>query len=318
MAFLYERSCRLLPGSFKLWKEYLDLLQESPRHPEIIIGAFERALNSLHRMPRVWLDYLEFLAKQQKLKEIRPVFDRALQSLPLTQHPRLWDFIFSRVIRRFCVKLPNWSKSFWERYLQVTPEKRNEYIKFLKKIEDWDTAARELVTLANSLMKSSNDLMIKDDKKPIRRPKEEEIETFSDEDEEEDLEDSEIDLNIQKCWDSLCHLVIEHSHEIKSVSVDSILRAAISVFKRDQGRYWTALATFHIRSGYFDTARLVFEEAMAKVFLVRDFAQIFDSYAKMEETILEILIEDAVKVDKKNKKKRVITSKKKKAYLKLF
>lgn len=305
MTFLYERACRLLPGSFKLWKEYLDLLQESPKHPEIIIGAFERALNSLHRMPRVWLDYLEFLLKQQRLREIRPVFDRALQALPLTQHSRFWDFMFSRLVRRFCAKLPNWSKSFWERYLQVAPEKRSEYIKFLKKIEDWDTAARELVTLANSLMKSSNDLAVKDEKKPVRRPKEEEVQVSSeDEDgEESGSEDSEFDLNIQKCWDSLCHLVIEHSHEIKSVSVDSILRTAISVFKRDQGRYWTALATYHIRRGYFDTARLVFEEAMAKVFLVRDFAQIFDSYAKMEETILEILIEDAVKVKKGKKGK---------------
>ena len=300
MSFLYERACRLLPGSFKLWKEYLDLLQESPKTPEIIIGAFERALNSLHRMPRIWLDYLEFLVKQKKFKEIRPVFDRALQSLPLTQHPRLWDLIFTRFIRRFGVKLPNCSKSFWERYLQVTPEKRYEYIKFLKKIEDWDTAARELVTLANSLMKSSNDLIAKDEKKPVRRPKDEDIEVLSDE--EEDLVDSEVDLNVQNCWDSLCQLIIEHSHEIKSVSVDSILRTAISIFKRDQGRYWTALATYHIRRGYFDTARLVFEEAMGKVFLVRDFAQIFDSYAKMEETLLEILIEDAVKVEKKKKK----------------
>lgn len=97
-------------------------------------------------------------------------------------------------------------------------------------------------------------------------------------------------------------MVIEHSYEIKSISVDSILRTAISVFKRDQGRYWTALATYYIRSGHFDTARLVFEEAMGKVFLVRDFDQIFDSYAKMEETILEIVIEDAVRV-KKGKKK---------------
>lgn len=302
MTFLYERACRLLPGSFKLWKEYLDLLQESPKYPDVIVGAFERALNSLHRMPRIWLDYLEFLVKHQKFKEIRPVLDRALQSIPLTQHPRLWDFLFTRLIRRFGGKLPNWSKSFWERYLQVIPEKRNEYIKFLKKIEDWDTAARELVTLANSLMKSSNDLMVKDEKKPARKPKEEEFEVLSDE--EEDSEDSEVDLNVQKCWDSLCHLVIEHSHEIKSVSVDSILRTAISVFKRNQGRYWIALATYHIRRGYFDTARLIFEEAMGNVFLIRDFAQIFDSYAKMEETILEILIEDAVKADKKTKKKK--------------
>ena len=307
MSFLYERACRLLPGSFKLWKEHLDLLQESHKHPEVVIGAFERALNSLHRMPRIWLDYLEFLCKHQKLKTFRPVFNRALQALPITQHSRLWDFIFTRLIKRFGVKLPNWSKSFWERYLQVAPEKRADYIKFLKKIEDWDTAARELVTLANSLMTSTNDLTVKNEKKSQRRPKDDSVDNFDDESSDlSDSEDIEVDFTVQKCWDSLCQLVIGHSHQIKSVSVDSILRTAISVFQKDQGRYWTALATYHIRCGYFDAARLVFEEAMSKVFLVRDFSQIYDSYAKMEETILEISIEDAARMTKGKKGKKSV------------
>lgn len=300
MTFLYERVCKLLPGSFKLWKEYLDLLQESLKNPEIVIGAFERALTTLHRMPRIWLDYLDFLVQSKKFKKIRRVFDRALRALPITQHSRLWDFIFTKFIRRFGTRLPNWSKSFWERYLQIAPEKRTEYIKFLKKIEDWDTAARELVVLANSLMKSTNDLIQDRKKAQVRRPKDHE----SDFDDSESDSDDEVDLNLQKCWDSLCRVFMEHSHEIVSVSVDSILRTAISVFKREQGRYWTALATFHMRRGYFDSARLIFEEAMGKVFLVRDFAQIFDSYAKMEETLLEILIEDAAESTTKNKKGR--------------
>lgn len=308
MSFLYERACRLLPGSFKLWKEHLDLLQESPSHAEVIIGAFERALNSLHRMPRIWLDYMEFLCKKHKFKSVRPVFNRALQALPITQHSRLWDFIFTKLIKKIGVKLPNWSKSLWERYLQVAPEKRIDYIKFLKKIDDWDTAARELVTLANSLMKSTNDLTVKDEKKAQRRPKEEQPrDNFGDESgdlSDSDSEDLEIDSNAQKCWDSLCKIVIDHSNEIESVSVDSILRTAISVFQKDQGRYWTALATYHIRRGYFDTARLVFEEALSKIFLVRDFSQIFDSYAKMEDTILEISIEDAVSFKKGKKGKK--------------
>lgn len=312
ISFLYERACKLLPGSFKLWKEHLDLLKESPVHYEIVIGAFERALQSLHRMPRIWLDYLEFLCKQKtneqkkNLKNVRLVFDRALRALPITQHQRLWDFIFNRLIRKIGLKLPNWSKSFWERFLQVSPEKRTDYIKFLKKIGDWDTAARELVTLANSLIKSSNDLSLtlkeeKDKDFVKRRPKDSIIEEGIDIDIdiEIDIEEEIDDVNVKKCWDSLCQLVIEHSHEITSISVDSILRTAISVFKRDQGKYWVALATFHIRRGYFDSARLIYEEAMTRVFLVRDFAQIFDSYAKMEETLLEISIDDMTGIGKK-------------------
>ena len=258
-------------------------------------------------MPRIWINFIEFLCEQQKFKEIRPVFDRALQALPITQHSRLWEVIFVKLVRRFGKKVPNWTKSMWERYLQIAPEKRLEYIQFLKKIQDWDTAARELTTLANALMKSTTDLTVKDDKdgkKPRQRQRrQEEADHLSDSEDFSDSEDCEVDFNVKKCWDSLCNLVIEHSHEIKSVSVDSILRTAISVFKRDQGRYWTALATFYIRRGYFDTARLIFEEAMEKVFLVRDFAQIFDSYAKMEETILEIGIEGAAGKGKKREKR---------------
>ena len=292
------------PDLLSYGKEYLDLLQESPRHPEVIIGAFERALNSLHRMPRIWLDYLDFLCKQQKYRAMRPVLIEPFK-LFLSHNILVYGTLFSQNLLNGLVwSCPFCQKSLWERYLQVAPEKRTDYIKYLKRIEDWDTAALELVTLANSLMKSTNDLTFKDEKKPQRRPKEEEerIDTF-DESDESDSEDIEVDFTVQKCWDSLCQLVIEHSHEIKSISVDSILRTAISVFQKDQGRYWTALATFHIRRGYFDTARLVFEEAMSKVFLVRDFAQIYDSYAKMEETILEISIEDAVKVKKGKKNK---------------
>lgn len=305
LVFLYERSCKLLPGSFKLWKEYLDLLQESPRHPEVIIGAFERALNTLHRMPRIWLDYLEFLCKNEKYKRIRCVFNRALKALPITQHSRLWDFMFSNMIRRFGLKLPNWSKSLWERYLQVAPEKRVEYIKFLKKMNDWNSAARELVSLANSLMKSTNELtsMSAEKKSSAKRQDTKMIINDTESDYSDSDDELETDVNVKMCWDSLCNLVVEHSHEITSISVDSILRTAISIFKRDQGHYWTALATYHIRRGYFDSARLVFEEALSCVFLVRDFAQVFDSYAKMEETLLEVSIEDSLKKSKRKKKK---------------
>jgi hypothetical protein len=42
------------------------------------------------QMPRIWLDYCAFLMKQPKITRTRRTFDKALRSLPLTQHERVW------------------------------------------------------------------------------------------------------------------------------------------------------------------------------------------------------------------------------------
>jgi pre-mRNA-splicing factor SYF1 len=41
-------------------------------------------------MPRIWLDYCEFLMEQKKISSTRHAFDRALRSLAVTQHDRIW------------------------------------------------------------------------------------------------------------------------------------------------------------------------------------------------------------------------------------
>lgn len=42
------------------------------------------------QMPRIWLDYCAFLMKQPHVTKTRRTFDKALRSLPLTQHERVW------------------------------------------------------------------------------------------------------------------------------------------------------------------------------------------------------------------------------------
>lgn len=62
-----------------------------PRHTALN-NAFERALVTMHRMPRIWIEYLGALVDDQKLiTRARRTFDRALRSLPPTQHERLWE-----------------------------------------------------------------------------------------------------------------------------------------------------------------------------------------------------------------------------------
>ncbi len=81
----------------QLWHAYLTERRSAVRglaftHPatEALNNTYERALVSMHKMPRIWLEYLEFLTEQQRLTRTRRAFDRALISLPITQHDRIW------------------------------------------------------------------------------------------------------------------------------------------------------------------------------------------------------------------------------------
>ena len=53
--------------------------------------TYERALVYMHKMPRIWMDYLTFLSAQHRTTETRHAFDRALRALPVTQHERIWE-----------------------------------------------------------------------------------------------------------------------------------------------------------------------------------------------------------------------------------
>ena len=81
----------------QLWHAYLKERRAAVRglplnHPAVegLNNTYERALVSMHKMPRVWVEYLELLMSQQKLTHTRHVFDRCLCSLPITQHDRIW------------------------------------------------------------------------------------------------------------------------------------------------------------------------------------------------------------------------------------
>lgn len=54
-------------------------------------NTFERALVTMHKMPRIWLEYLHLLMEQRLVTRTRRTFDRALASLPITQHDRIWQ-----------------------------------------------------------------------------------------------------------------------------------------------------------------------------------------------------------------------------------
>ena len=45
----------------------------------------------MHKMPKIWELYLNFLVEQRDVTSVRQTSDRALASLPVTQHDRIWN-----------------------------------------------------------------------------------------------------------------------------------------------------------------------------------------------------------------------------------
>lgn len=67
-------------------------------------------------MPRVWIDYCQFMVSQCKITRSRRTFDRALRALPITQHPRIWP-LYLRFARN--LPLPETAIRVYRRYLKV-------------------------------------------------------------------------------------------------------------------------------------------------------------------------------------------------------
>jgi hypothetical protein len=81
----------------QLWFAYLKERHEAVRglcvtHPAYaaLNNTFERALVTMHKMPKVWELYLHFLVEQRGITKVRRACDRSLASLPVTQHERIW------------------------------------------------------------------------------------------------------------------------------------------------------------------------------------------------------------------------------------
>ena len=100
----------------QLWKAYLDerrievraLAPDDPR-VDAMNNTYTRALVYMHKMPRIWLDYLEWLLPQFKLTSTRRTFDKALCSLPITQHDRIWQLYLVSHTSRNCFFCVYWS-----------------------------------------------------------------------------------------------------------------------------------------------------------------------------------------------------------------
>lgn len=257
---MFERALRVLPRSYKLWKQYLDETYErdvrgrrvdSPSFPALI-ALYERALAQLGTMPRLWLDYVRVLREMRSVTACRRVFDRALRALPITQHHRIWtpylEFVKAAGVSGTAIRV-------YRRYLMLEPTKREAFVEYLVSIEHYEEASRQLVTLIESLASEKSG--------------------------------AKASGATHRLWMQLCDMVSQHPDRVApTLDVEAILRSGIALFSDEVGRLWCSLATYFVRLGMFEAARDIYEEGIRSVMTVRDFSMIYDAYVKFVEAML--------------------------------
>jgi pre-mRNA-splicing factor SYF1 len=232
----------------------------------------ERALAFMHAMPRIWLDYCQFLSDQRLVTRTREAFDRALRALPVTQHERVWQAYLAFVRR---VNMPALAVRVQRRYLKLNRFAIHDYVDYLVGAGFFDEAARQLVVaIDNNYLPAAP------------TPKEGEARGEAAAAAAAATADPERAL-----WLKLVELVAKNASRVRSVRLEPVVRSALTRFKADTARLWIALADHSIRIGNFDKARDVFEEALASVVAVRDFSQIWDAYSRFEDELIAAQLE---------------------------
>ncbi|NWV54799.1 SYF1 factor, partial [Daphoenositta chrysoptera] len=246
---IYERALRELPGSYKLWYQYLRQRRAQVKGRCPSDPAFEEA-NAVHEralMPRIWLDYCQFLAEQGRITRTRRTFDRALRALPITQHRRLWPQYLGFVRKH---PLPETAVRVFRRFLKLGV-----------------TAGHLLVQV---MLRGSGDTEVTLAVSPaVPRGGQ----------------------ALWELWQELCELLSQHPDRVRSLDAGGIIRGGLTRFTDQRGRLWGALADCYVRCGHLEKARDVYEEAVQTVMTVRDFTQVFDSYARFEESVIAALLD---------------------------
>ncbi|GJQ14523.1 hypothetical protein GpartN1_g6314.t1 [Galdieria partita] len=260
---VYERAVAALPRSYKLWTMYLRERQEytKKRHPNskaylIVNKIYERSLVYLNKMPVVWSMFCRFLLEQCRWTYTRHALDRALRSLPVTQHNRIWPIYLE--FARKCGVAETAARVF-HRYMKLEPSVIEEFAEYLKEAGRYDEAASIMSKLLCD---------------PQFAPKKK-------------------DRTKHDLWLDLCELLVNHGSEVYHVDVEGVLRGGLKVYKDEAGTLWCYLADYYTQKGLFEKARDIYEEALEKVKTVRDFSVVFDAYAKFEESILTHSLENA-------------------------
>eukprot|EP00747_Dinoflagellata_sp_TGD_P158582 gnl/TRDRNA2_/TRDRNA2_177822_c0_seq1.p1 gnl/TRDRNA2_/TRDRNA2_177822_c0~~gnl/TRDRNA2_/TRDRNA2_177822_c0_seq1.p1 ORF type:complete len:728 (-),score=-27.74 gnl/TRDRNA2_/TRDRNA2_177822_c0_seq1:101-2284(-) len=260
--FIFELALKKNPGNYKLWHAYLKERKAENSDYRIanvesraLISMFERSLVFLNKMPRIWLEYLDFLFKLKLITASRRVFNRALQALPITQQNRIWP-PYLKFLR--CPGIPvETICSVYERYLHYSPKDITNYITLLKKMRSWDQVSGRLLTIIN--------------KYDYLRPTKE--------------------RNNYHLWMELCDLITKRTCPDLNIQVESMIRYVIKAFVVEVSQLWIYLADYYTRRGLFQMARDIYEDGISSAITILDFTSIFNAYVHFEESVLIAKIE---------------------------
>ena len=92
-------------------------------------------------------------------------------------------------------------------------------------------------------------------------------------------------------------MISKNPTKIHSLNIEAIIRSGLRRYTDQLGNLWCSLADYYIRSGLFDRARDIYEEAIETVTTVRDFTQVFDAYSQFEEFSLKKQIDQVSRKD---------------------
>ncbi|GBE82367.1 Pre-mRNA-splicing factor SYF1 [Sparassis crispa] len=90
----------------------------------------------------------------------------------------------------------------------------------------------------------------------------------------------------------------EDPTNLRKLNVERIVQKdGLDVYKDQAGRLWTGLATYWIKRGEFDRAKMTFENGISSVLTIKDFTQIFDAYAEFSESLISAMMESLANPD---------------------
>eukprot|EP00388_Colpodella_angusta_P006096 GDKJ01018324.1.p1 GENE.GDKJ01018324.1~~GDKJ01018324.1.p1 ORF type:complete len:767 (-),score=125.33 GDKJ01018324.1:35-2200(-) len=219
------------------------------------VDEFERSLIFMHKMPVIWIEYFDFLRSQGFVTETRRAFDRALQSLPITQHHRIWP-LYTDFVKN--VNIPALSIRIMHRRLMIDKSFIEDFLDHMLSIKRFDEAVKLLISILNDP-------------------------TFS----------SKRGRSSHDFWVELCNLVSTKSRFLPpDIDTEAILRSGIFRFTEEVARLWCALAAHFTSSGRMSRARDVYDEALVSVCTVKDFTTVFDAYVAFLEACVTSSVEE--------------------------
>lgn len=147
--------------------------------------------------------------------------------------------------------MPETAVRVWRRYLKLCPDNTEDYINYLVSQNRLEEAAQRYEWCVNT-------------------------DSFA----------SKYGKSKYQLWSELCDLISNNPQETSLKNAEAIIKHGLQCYMDQTGRLWNCLAQYYINSALFERSRDVYEEALLSVVTVRDFTQVFDTYAQFEDLLL--------------------------------